>query len=264
MLHRLGRSAIPWALLLLAGASDSRAQSLPPTKTITLGAELRWLPRWEGSDRLIGLPLPIFDIRPAGTPERFRSARDGLSLALIDVGGFRAGAVGKLKLPRKESEDAALRGLGDIGWAVELGGFVEYWWRPWLRTRAELRQGLGGHRGVAADVIADVVVPVTRKLTLSGGPRITLASNAATSPYFSITPEQALASGLPVFDAEGGVRSFGAGTQARYAWSPRFSTNVFVEYERLAGDAKRSPLVMERGSADQWMFGVGASYSFDW
>ena len=104
---------------------------------------------------------------------------------------------------------------------------------------------------------------MTPQLTLSGGPRLTLASAAATSPYFSITPAQSVASGLPVYDAAGGVRSLGAGAQARYEWSPAWATHLFVEYERLAGDAANSPIVTAHGSRDQIQVGIGVTYSFD-
>ena len=126
-----------------------------------------------------------------------------------------------------------------------------------------MRQGIGGHHGLVSDLTADLVVPVTPQLTLSGGPRLTLASAAATSPYFSITPGQSVASGLPVYDAGGRLRSLGAGAQARYEWSKAWATHLFVEYERLAGDAANSPLVVQRGSRDQIQVGIGATYSFD-
>ena len=76
-------------------------------------------------------------------------------------------------------------------------------------------------------------------------------------------PAQSAASGLPLFDAKGGVRSVGAGTQARYFWTPQFATHAFVEYERLTGDAASSPLVEQRGTPNQLTFGVGATHSFD-
>ena len=101
------------------------------------------------------------------------------------------------------------------------------------------------------------------KLTLSGGPRLTLASDKAVSPYFDITSTQSAASGLPVYDAKGGVYSWGAGAQARYEWTPQWATHVFVEYKKLLGDVADAPLVVQRGSADQVQFGVGVSYSFD-
>jgi outer membrane protein len=110
-------------------------------------------------------------------------------------------------------------------------------------------------------------------LTLSGGPRLTLQTSEAVSPYFSITPAQSAATvalapstglaPLPVYTAGGGVYSYGAGAQARYFWNPQFATHVFVEYERLTGDAANSPLVVQRGSPNQFTYGLGATYSFD-
>jgi outer membrane protein len=208
-------------------------------------------------------PVPIFNIRRAGTPARFRGPRDGLGIGLIDTGRFRAGPAFKVKLPREEGDNSDLRGLGNVDWTLEAGAFAEYWPTDYFRLRAELRQGIGGHHGLVSDVMADVVVPVAPRLTLSGGPRLTLATAAATSPYFSITPTQSAASGLPVYDAGGGLRSWGVGAQARYEWSPQWATHIFIEYERLTGDAADSPLVTQRGSPNQIQVGIGATYSFD-
>jgi outer membrane protein len=49
----------------------------------------------------------------------------------------------------------------------------------------------------------------------------------------------------------------------RYFWTPQFATHVFLEYERLTGDAGGSPLVTQRGTPDQLTFGFGATTSFD-
>jgi outer membrane protein len=230
---------------------------------ITLGAEARLGPRYEGSDSLRVLPFPVFRVRKAGTPEKFRSPRDGASIALIDQGPFKFGPTLKVKTQRKESDDDDLRGLGDVNWTVEVGLFGEYWATDWLRTRAEVRQGIGGHHGVVADFSADVVMPVTPQLTLSAGPRLTAATGAALSPYFSVTPGQSVASGLPVYDAGGGIKSYGAGAQALYAWTPQWQSNVFIEYDRLTGDTANSPLVSLRGKRDQFQVGTGLTYSFN-
>jgi outer membrane protein len=231
--------------------------------TVTVGVEGRVLPEFEGSDRYTFTPFPIFDIRRAGTPPSFHSPRDGFGFAILDTGKFRAGPAFKIRLPRDENDDEGLRGLGDVDWAVEAGGFAEYWIAPWLRARAELRQGFGGHKGLVADLTADVVVPVGPQWTLSGGPRATFATDAAVAPYFSITQPQSSASGLPVYDAKGGLYSYGAGGQVRYQWTPQWATYTFAEYARLSDGAGNSPLVTERGSRDQIQVGIGASYSFD-
>jgi outer membrane protein len=258
------------AALLAASALTTVAVAQPLTSpvsasdwTVTLGVEGRVLPTYEGSNAFMLRPFPMFDVHRTGTPASFRSPRDGFSFAIFDYGRFRAGPTTKVRFAREESSNIDLHGLGDVAWTLEAGGFVEYWPADWLRGRLELRQGFGGHHGLVSDIIADIVMPVTGQLTLSGGPRLTLATTAATSPYFSITPAQSLASGLPVYDASGGLRSVGAGAQARYAWSPRWASHVFFEYERLAGDAANAPLVVQRGSRDQIQVGIGTTYSFD-
>ncbi len=255
--RRGGLAAVSALVALSAGAAAAADW------TVTLGVEGRVMPTYEGSANSMLRPFPLFDIRRVGTPARFRSPRDGASFAILESGRFHAGPTFKVRLPRSEGSDSDLRGLGDIAWALEAGAFVEYWPTDWLRGRVELRQGFGGHHGLVSDLMADLVMPVTPQLTLSGGPRVTLASTSATSPYFSITPGQSVASGLPVYDARGGLRSFGAGAQARYQWSNAWATHIFVEYERLAGDAANAPLVTLRGRRDQVQIGLGATYSFD-
>ena len=264
------RAGLVTAACLSGAASAADAdlrdhlQPIPASEwTVTLGAEGRIEPIFQGSNHDGLFPYPIVAVRHAGTPEPLRGPRDGVGIGIIDGGNFQIGPVGQLRLPRRARAGTATQGLGTVPWAVELGVFGEYWWTPWLRGRAELRQGFNGHHGVASDLFADAVVPVGPQWTLSGGPRVTLASTAATAPYFSIDAVQSLASGLPPFDAKGGVRSVGAGTQARYLLTPDLATHAFIEYERLTGGAAGSPLVVQRGSANQVSVGFGATRSFD-
>jgi MipA family protein len=239
---------------------------LPPvsgTWTVMLGVGGEYKPDFEGANRAMLSPVPIFAIRRAGSTEQFRGPRDSASIALIDFGDLRAGPAGKFVSSRKASSYSELNGLGDVNAAVELGGFVEYYPIDWFRTRGELRQGIGGHHGVVADLSADFIVPLIQHFTISAGPRFTAESTKATSPYFGIDAAQAMATGLPVFDAKGGAHSGGAGAQVLYRVDPRWEVHAYVEYERLLGDTAKSPLVTVRGSTNQTTVGIGGSYSFD-
>jgi outer membrane protein len=260
-------AALSTPVVASAGESDSRAYVPPPAAydwTVTIGAEGRQEPLFQGSSRQRLRPYPIFAVRRYGTPEPFRGPRDGLDIALIDGGNYQIGPVGQLVWSQRgKASSPGVQRLGDVPWAGEVGIFAQYWWAPWLRTRTEVRQGFHGHQGIVSDIMMDAVVPVSPQWTLSGGPRVTLATAAAIGPYFGITSAQSAASGLPIFDAKGGMRSFGAGTQARYQWTPQWATHAFVEYERLTGDAGGSPLVTQRGSPDQVTVGFGATYGFD-
>jgi outer membrane protein len=269
-MRRVVRALAGMLLLAVLPAPLARAADLvlntpppPPTWTIELGAEVRSLPHYQGSDVYGFYPFPLFDVRPAGTPARFHGPRDGFGYALYDTDMIKAGPVVQVELGRHVKHNPALTGLGNVGMTAEVGGFVDYWPTHWLRARVELRQGFGGHTGVVSDETVDLVVPVAPQWILSGGPRITVATKDANRPYFGVDANQSAASGLPVYDVGGGVRSYGLGTQARYQWNPQWESHAFVEYTRLTGAVGNSPVVVQRGAVDQGMFGVGATYSFD-
>jgi outer membrane protein len=239
---------------------------LPPvsgTWTVMVGVGGEYKPDFEGANRAMLSPVPIFAIRRAGTTEQFRGPRDSASIAFLDFGDLRAGPVAKFVAARKQYNYSELNGLGDVKASVQLGGFVEYYPVDWFRTRVELRQGVVGPNGTVADFSADFIVPVFQRLTISAGPRFTWESTQATSPYFGIDAVQAMASGLPVFNAKGGAHSYGAGAQISYRINPQWEVHSYVEYQRLLGDAAASPLVTLRGSPNQTTVGIGASYAFD-
>lgn len=240
--------------------------------TVTLGVEARAVPAFPGADtKKLGFSaLPLFSIRKAGTPPTFFGPRDGFGVSIIDLAQFKLGPVGKIIWKRTASDYDEINGLSDVNYALQVGGFAEFWPVQWLRLRGEVRKGFGGETGVTGDLFLDAVVPIGQ-LTLSGGPRLTMQTSDAVSPYFSITAAEAVAANaaqptlgvLTPYTAGGGIYSYGAGFQARYFWSPQFATHAFVEYERLTGDAANSPLVVARGSPNQVTYGVGATYSFD-
>ncbi len=249
------------------------AAYLPPVPDwiVTIGAEGRIIPAFPGaSDKKLGWSaLPLFSIRKQGTPPDYFGPRDSFGVNLINTPVFQFGPALQFINRRKASDYAELNGLADVDYAAQIGAFVNIWPVPWLRLRGEVRQGVGGETGVTGDVFLDAVVPVGQ-WTISAGPRLTLQTAAATSPYFSITAAQAAAAntlqpGLPAltaYNAGGGLYSYGAGTQVQYTFSPEWSAHAFVEYERLTGSAADSPLVTQRGSPDQLTYGLGATYSF--
>jgi outer membrane protein len=239
---------------------------LPPMSggwTVMIGAEGRYRPDFEGANHSAFSPVPIFSIRRAGSVEPFRSPRDNPSIALIDFGNLRAGPAGKFVPSRKAGNYSELNGLGDVKAAFEVGGFIEYFPIDWFRVRNETRGGFGGHQGIVSDFSADFIVPVTRAITISAGPRFTWESAKAVQPYFNVDAVQAMATGLPMFDARGGAHSAGAGVQVKYRINPQWEVHSYVEYDRLLGDASKSPIVTARGSVNQTTVGIGASYSFD-
>lgn len=84
---------------------------------------------------------------------------------------------------------------------------------------------------------------------------------------YSVTPEGSAASGLPVYQARGGLRelTIGAFTARDLSGDFRdggFALGIGVLYGRLQGSAAETPITSIRGSADQWIAGGGLGYAF--
>jgi outer membrane protein len=268
MVKKLG-----WLSVLLALASASSVQAAdmgvaaaPPAANawvITIGADARAIPRYPGSNAFGMTPIPYFDMARPGSPEKFHGPIDGLGFALFDNNVVAIGPVGSLIWQRKQSYSSSLNGLGNIGYTLNLGGFMDYWVVPWLRTRAEVMQGVGEGSGVTGRLFADAVLPLSPAMTWSVGARGRYVTAGTEKPYYSITPAQSLATGYPVYHAGSGWQAVGAGTQLKYRFNPSWATYGFVEYEKLIGPTEDSPIVTgPGGSANQWTFGVGVTYSF--
>ncbi|CAN7591094.1 MipA/OmpV family protein [Rhizobium sp. LjRoot30] len=229
---------------------------------VSIGAAGFVAPRFEGADSRKLQFSPLISIGKVGPAVRFSSRNDNPSFALLDNGGVRAGIAGKLITKRDEDTDSDLAGLAEVPWGLEAGAFVEVYPTDWIRARAELRHGIRSHHGVVADIAVDAFTDITPDLRLSGGPRATLASAKFFDAYYGVNAAESAKSGLSQYSPDGGVHSVGAGAALTWQASEAITTSSFVEYRRLTGPASDSSLVKERGSRDQLLFGLSATYKF--
>ena len=72
-----------------------------------------------------------------------------------------------------------------------------------------------------------------------------------------------MASGLPVYRPGGGIHAVAAASGLSYQFNPRFGLFGYARYERLVGDAAKSPIVRDLGSRNQLSGGLGLSYTFN-
>lgn len=84
--------------------------------------------------------------------------------------------------------------------------------------------------------------------------------------YYSITPGQSVASGLPVFNADAGFKSVGGNIILGQSLSGDlrrgFGLFGLIGYTRMLGDFADSPIVSVAGSRNQWIGGIGLGYTF--
>lgn len=271
------RSIAVAALLLLpplTGALAQPARGPPPATdwSLSVGAAGLLTPAFQGSRDYAFSVVP--DVRLRYRERLFASVPEGLGFNVVTrsprENGWKLGPLVKYRFGRDEDGrgpftvaggSRALRGLGDVGGAAELGGFVDYRLGA-AQARVELRHGLGGHEGLVADLQLDYIASVG-PLRLSVGPRLTLASAGYLGAYFGVGSSQAARSGLPEYRPGGGLVSYGLGGRAILPLVGGLSATLFAGYERLGGPAAGSPLVRLRGSPDQAVVGLGLGWRFD-
>lgn len=223
-----------------------------------LGGGIAAAPDYEGSDDYEATFFPIID------PVRFFIPRIGT------IGGESRGfsirpsfgAIGD----RDQSDNPALVGLGDVDFSVELGAEVEYRTDYW-RVFANARYGVSGHNGLVGTLGADGIFHPMDDLTIVAGPRLNFANEDFFDTYYSVNATQAAASaaggiGLPVFDADAGLRSYGVEAEAIYQFAENWRAHLRAAYFHLAGDAADSPIVAAAGDENQGYVGLGFSRRF--
>ena len=231
---------------------------------VTIGARGVLQPSYPGADSHDVRPGLIFSISRASQRNVFRSVDDNPSITLWNTDIFRAGVVGKLDWGRSESDSDRLRGMGDVDFSVEAGGFAEVYALDWLRLRAELRYGMGGFEAVRGDLRADAIY-TNGPWRFAAGPRLSYAGSDYMQAYFGVSREQSLMSTLllnplPTYQARSGFDQVGATAQLNYTFENGFEAGVFGTYGYLLGDAGKSPLVEEKS---QFTAGVTLSYTFN-
>lgn len=219
-------------------------------------------PKFEGAKGRIFSASPLISLGRAGSQVRFTSRNDNMSFSMLDVGSLRAGPVGKIVWGRSNDADE-LKGLDSVKWGLEAGGFAEVYPTDWLRVRGEVRRGFRAHSGVVTDVFVDAFQDVTPTIRISGGPRLQVGSAKYLDAYYGVTPAESVRSGLRQYKPDTGLSAVGVGGEIKWRTTDAITTSAFGEYRRLMGSAKDSSLVRQRGSANQLMLGVSATYRFD-
>ncbi len=232
---------------------------------IALGMGVALRPDYAGSRSIVAMPAPVVDVRYRDT--LFLSTAGGLpsvGVNVINTAGWRAGPVVRLRFPRQERANAVLRGMGNVGWTPEVGGFLEYR-SGFMRLGGEIRRGVGDHDGIVAELRADAVVRPIDGMVLSFGPRLNLGDESFARRYFGVDSQQAARTGYTVHQPGGGVTSVGAAMFATYALTSRLSLTGVLEYSRLQNGAADSPLVRSgRGDPNQVFTALSLSYAFSW
>ncbi len=231
---------------------------------ITLKGNVSLSTDWEGSKSYGIEGYPSFSFRRASEPATWGAPDDGFGLPLYQTQSLSIGPVGRYDSGRYRADDQKLFGIRDVRWTVEPGGYVEFWAIPeTLRAHVEIRHGVDSRDGFVADAAVDYLVHIGPTATFAVGPRLSLGDQDFMRRDFGVSATDALQNGIVTpFKPLGGLRSAGLASSLTYDVSKAWQTTLYGGYDRLVGDAARSPLVRKIGSPDQFKAGLTLSYSF--
>lgn len=254
------------ALLLASNASAQQTGESEVTGIVFAGVATT--PQYEGADEQQVIPLAAGEVRWG---ERYL-ALEGTALRanILESPTFAFGPVANLTFGRDRKIDSLpVRALGVIDDAYEVGAFGAVRFGSLMKDGDALQLRLQGlrdvsdvHDGWIGQVALSYRLPVSAKLQLTSEVSAQFADDSYARTYFSVAPAASLASGLPSYAAQGGLKDVGASLTAIYGVSNKVSLIGFAGYRRLLGDFADSPVVAREGDVDQFTAGLGVGLRF--
>lgn len=248
--------------------------------TVTVGLGAAYLPNYEGSKDYSFSPAPAALAYIDGHTITYIGNR--ISVDLIGDKANRdwdiqAGPIGVVNLDRTTTSGIGNRqvaALGKIGAAVELGGYVGIGkigvvTSPYDRLSVSLsyrHDVTGVHDSGIWQPSVNYFTPLSTKAAVGLFATAERAGRGYARRYFSITPEQSAASGLPVYNARAGWKDWSVGGLATYSITGNLLKGWKLvgglTYGREVGDFGDSPIVSQVGSRSQWLSALGVAYTF--
>ena len=189
--------------------------------------------------------------------------------------GFEAGPVGNLRLDRsRRVVDRQVSRLGTIGPAVELGGYAGVTKNRLLHAYDSLNLRVAvtkdvtdTHGSTLVSPSVEYMTPVSHRTAVSLSASADHVGTGFAQTYYGIDAAGALRSGLPVYQAKGGWKSWRASLVLAHVLTgdlrnPHLSAFAALSYSRVLAGFARSPVVAIVGDPDQYAAGGGLAYSF--
>lgn len=221
------------------------------TWKVTLGGGIASVPRYEGAagNRMRAVPLIEADLG-----HFFISTSRGIGYNLSDDNGIQYGPRATIARPRKQSVDAHLNGMGDMGYTAELGGFFNARFSPWYFASDIAASSRGAH----LELGGGYEMRLSESDKLRAGLDVNWANGKYMQSHFGVNAAQSTASGgvLTAYNATSGVRDYALKLNWMHNYSKQWFSNAGVSFKQLAGSAKNSPLTM-RNSNNTVNFVVG-------
>ena len=232
----------------------------PPGYKFSIGAVAGFVPAFEGSSDLRFRYSPLIDITYR---DRVFLNSNRLRVNLLPSGNIRGGFQLEYLPGRKEQRSESLKGLGDVGWSLQAGAYVEaHFFRGTVISGDITHDIANGHSNWLASLLLGQGLYQDDNTGLGVGLQTHWASNDYMNAYFGINAAQSAASGLPIFTAHSGFKDVGLILYGSQDLNKHISLVGNVTLRYMLGSANDSPFVIQRGNPKQLISGVAIQYAF--
>jgi outer membrane protein len=152
--------------------------------------------------------------------------------------------------------------MDDIDWAYEAGGFLSYQSGSLFATLGLSFDISDTYDGFIGDLTGGFKQEVTSRLGIIYSMSVSYVDDNYMDEYFGVDGSDSVRSGLPFYEADGGIKDFGLGISVDYSFTPVWGLIGWFNYHRMTGDAEDSPIVDSEGSRNQFKAGLVLTYSF--
>lgn len=284
----LALAALGWAAPAAAQDTDDELFASPALEDVAdnvldgdyaiVGAGVLSMPDYEGSNDSVITPAAGLIARVGGVGIRLRGP--SLTTDLIDdpEGAevtFRLGPTLRLRMNRSgKVDDEVVAALGKLDRVIDAGVGGGIGFRKLLTGQDSLSLGVGTRwdvsgkgSGYTVSTGASYLLPVSRGQVVGLAASLEWVSGDYARYNYNVSPQQSLDSGLPTYNAHGGLNEFSTGAFTAIDLNGNIldgglSVGAGFLYSRLYGSAAETPITRLRGSRDQWMFGGGVGYTF--
>ncbi len=250
-----------------AGSMESAVvfDNIPNVVAVGVGM----VPDYLGSKHYELVPAPA--ARFTFTGERYiQLFATELNVNVINHPVLRFGPSLNYRFGRSDSvDDDVVKKMEKIDDTIEAGAFFGVVFADARNPRQRFIANLdylhdvgGTYKGYNVTLNVRYWYPISRPIDLSIGASATYADKKYMQTYFGVSQNDSARSGLPAFNASGGVRDVAVSPALVFHLSRSWHLGAGFRYQRLLGDAQDSPVVRDRGSANQWIYGIALAYSW--
>ncbi len=234
---------------------------LPDVDQVTVGLGPSYGPDYLGSDDQEFFPRAVFYVKFS----RFLSfENDGASINLLGLKNIQFGPVAHFTGPRREDDNPALTGLGNIDGSLDFGLFAKVVVANRFSARIRYFDDiLANDNGTVFEVSLNTLLYQDERWSVALGLTGSYTDSRRAEQFFGISAEQAAASGLPEFSPGASFQDVRGDLGVRYQLNSKWSLNGYVRYARLLGDVTDSPIVDPLGSPNQLTVGTFISRTFE-